>query len=326
MSMQWIVTGANGYLGGETAQGLFHMGKRVCGLAREGRSVSVLEEKGIHCDTYEKLTSVLAPGDIVVHCAGKVGSTGSLEEYLRINVDWSLALFDQAASGMASCFVYVSSVSALGYGNRPGGEALTESSAPRLVEGELYGKSKLQAELALQDRALKSSLRLVILRPGFIYGRRPFGSAQTWLRRGVVVDPNQRAPLVHVDSFINAVVGVGENPEAKGVFFNVDEEQPSLSELNALKIRYGLLRYSPWKIGTIGFWILTLCRNIVRFLQGRFETAPTSRAWADYLFRKRRLVYSTEKLRAAAGWSPAVTLREGLEGCAKWEKARNSDQ
>lgn len=313
MSKRWIITGANGYLGGELCKGLQRMGERVCGVARAGRSVTPLEELGIPCNTYEELASVLAPGDIVVHCAGKVGNTGHLDEFTRVNVDWTLSLFDQAAERGVSCFVYVSSVAALGYKNRPGDKVLDESSEPELVAGELYGRSKLLAEQALQKRVRSTETRLIILRSGLIYGRRPFASSQTWFRRGIVVDPDQRVPLVHIDSFLDAVAKVAENPEAKGLFFVVDEEQPMLRDLNALKMQHGILRYHPWCIGKVGFRLLCLCRAIARILRGRRGTVPTGYALAQYYFQTRRLIYSTEKLHKKVGWAPAVSLKNGMK-------------
>lgn len=315
MSKRWIITGANGYLGGELCKGLQRMGERVCGVARAGRSVTSLEELGIPCNTYEKLASVLAPGDIVVHCASKVSNTGHLDEFARVNVDWTLSLFDQAAERGVSCFVYVSSVAALGYKNRPGDKVLDESSEPELVAGELYGRSKLLAEQAIQKRARSTETCLIVLRPGLIYGRRSLGRNQTWLRRGVAIDSRQRVPLVHIESFLNAVVSAAETPEADGMFLVVDEEQPTLRDLNALKIRHGILRYHPWPGGRVGFWLLTAYRVVARSIRSRGGDIPKGHALAQYYFSTRRLRYSTEKLRKKVGWTPAVTLDDGLKDC-----------
>jgi nucleoside-diphosphate-sugar epimerase len=260
---------------------------------------------------------------VFVHCAGKVGNSGPWDEFVSVNRDWTESLFNRASECDVSCFIYVSSVAALGYKNRPGNKKLDESSSPVLVEGERYGRSKWLAEQVLQARAQDTSTRLVVLRPGLIYGRRPFGRSQTWLRRGFVVDPDQRIPLVHIDSFIEAVVRVSGHSEANGTFLVVDEEQPTLRDLNALKIQYDFLQFTPWRIGKVGFWLLWLLRSIVRLLRGRAGEVSIADAFAEYYFRTRRLRYSTRKLRSQAGWTPAVSLEEALK---EWQLPRSSEQ
>jgi nucleoside-diphosphate-sugar epimerase len=323
---RWIITGANGYVGGELCKGLRQQGGTVLALARTGRDLTHLEEMGISCHTYEDLPSILRGGEVFVHCAGKVGSDGAWDEFVSVNRDWTESLFHQASEAGVSCFIYVSSVAAFGYKNRPKIEMLDESSPPLLVEGERYGRIKLLAEKALWDCAQDASTRLIILRPGLIYGRRPFARSQTWLRRGFVIDPEQRVPLVHIDSFIEAVVRVAEHCEMHGVFLVVDEEQPTLRDLNAIKMRYGLSQFSPWRIGKMGFWLLWFLRSIVRLLRGCPGKISLADAFAEYYFHTRHLLYSTQKLRAQVGWAPAVSLEDALkERQLSGKSERNND-
>jgi UDP-glucose 4-epimerase len=323
MSKQWIVTGANGYLGGEVCKGLARRGERAVALARPERLLDGLAEAGIACYTYDEMSSILIKGDILVHCAGKVGSTGSWSEFESVNRDLSVSLFEQAVQGGASCFVYMSSVAAVGYSNRPGSGVLDETAEPRLLEGELYGRSKWLAEEALRERAKESATRLVILRPGSIYGQRALAKRQTWLRRGEIVDPGQRVPLVHIDSLLEALYLTATNPEAHGVYFVVDDEQPTLREFNTMKIQTSLMRYQPWPLGKAGFWLLAACRVAVRRLRGR--AVPNGHTRAQYCFYTRHLAYSTEKIRTETGWIPTVLMEDGLKSCmvATPEKERN---
>jgi nucleoside-diphosphate-sugar epimerase len=284
---------------------------------RQGRSRNSLEDLGISCKTYEELPAVLSKGDALVHCAGKVGSRGSWDEFARVNIEWATTIFDKATEHDVGCFVYVSSIAALGYRKRPEGEVLDESSSPDLVEGELYGRSKLLAEQMLISRARNTSTRLVILRPGLIYGRSPSNSIQTWLRRGIVIDPDQRVPLVHINNFVDAVALVGETHDAESIFFVVDKEQPTLRDLNSLKINLGIMKYHPWRIGKIGYWLLCLCQYVYRYLRGRSDSVQKGYAVAEYYFSTRHLLYSSDRLRNRVGWSQAVNLIDGLKDIRK---------
>ncbi|WP_193220172.1 NAD-dependent epimerase/dehydratase family protein [Desulfoluna spongiiphila] len=308
MNRRWIVTGANGYLGGQLCMALHRRGDSVVGVARAGRSVNNLEDTGILCVTYEALPSILSSGDIFVHCAGMVGNSGDLEAFEKVNSGWAMSLFALSQEHGVDCFIYISSVAALGYKNRPCDAVLDESALPMHVDGELYGRSKLLAEQTLSGSAVPNSTRLVILRPGLIYGRRPFSSSCSRFRRPVVVDQEQRVPLVHIDNFSEAVVKVALHPEAQGVFFVVDEEQPTLREFNSLKMRYGLMQYSPLNIGKAGFWLIWLLRGFVRTMRGRGVKHLKDEAFADYCFQTRRLFYNTEKLRSLTEWMPLEQL------------------
>ena len=316
---RWIVTACNGYLGGEVCRALA-ASRQVVGLARPGRDLGDLENLGVQCRTYEELPQILRPGDVLVHCAGKTGNSGPWEEFERTNVRFSEELYRRAAQGRASCFVYVSSVAAVGYRNRRGREVLDETDPPDLSDGEFYGRSKWAAERRLAGLSREDGMRLVILRPGLIYGRRPAGVPQTWLRRGWIVDPEERVPLVHVDSFLDSLTRVVESRGVRDTFFVVDAEQPTLNELNKLRIELGIIRYHPWRVGRLGFCVLYQVKDLLgRILGRRWPGQPGS--WKATLhFHSRRSRYSTDALRKACGWQPALPLAEGLARQAEGRK------
>jgi nucleoside-diphosphate-sugar epimerase len=89
MIQRWVITGANGYLGGQLCKGLCAKGDKVVGIARPGRSLAHLEACGVVCHGYEDLPAVLSSGDIFIHCAGKVGNLGRQDEFINVNRDWS---------------------------------------------------------------------------------------------------------------------------------------------------------------------------------------------------------------------------------------------
>lgn len=317
MTKRWVVTGSNGYLGNELCLQLNQHGEAVLALARAKRSSRELAQLGISCHSYEDLPEILARGDVLVHCAGKTGATGSWQDFASTNIDWTAGLFEQATQQQAACFVYISSIAALGYKNRQECDVVDESSPPDLCEGELYGRSKLLAEQMLQDRAENSSTRLVILRPGLIYGRRPIVCSQSWFRRGIIVEPLQRMPLVHINSVCDAILRVVMNPNISGVFIIVDDEQPTLHELNSVKLELGLLRYHPWNIGQIGFWIREGVRFIIRRSRSGNHRQYKEHLLSEYRFQTRRLRYSTNKLRTTTGWTPRMDLVGGLKTCGR---------
>lgn len=315
MAGRFVVTGANGYLGGEICLELKRCGHEPIGVARKGRNVERLRAAGISCHHYEQLSSVLSSGDTIGHCAGKVGSNRSWADFKAVNVDWTSALFKTAVAQEAGCFVYVSSVAAIGYKNRKCIDTVDETTTADLLPGELYGRSKLEAEENLLELAKPSSCRLVILRPGLIYGKRPFGRRQTWFHRGITFDSQQRMPLSHITNFVHAIEATVAHDNAKGVYFVVDEEQPSLARLNREMISQHLLQYPPWQLGTLGFWTIAAVRSMWRTLRRRSVCCGYTHA--QHAFATRRLKYSTKRLRSDTGWVPRISLQEGLETCTE---------
>ena len=321
MAQKWIITGANGYLGREICHYIHSSGENVLGLARSDKKLDALISNKIPCKTYEKVGSSISKSDVVVHCAGKVGNTGTWDDFVQINCNWSVSLYEQAQKNSASCFVYVSSVAALGYKNRLN-NTLDELSAPAHVQGEFYGRSKLLAEEILLEKAKNSMTRLIILRPGLIYGNRNLSIQQTWLKRGIVVDRKQRIPLIHINNFVDTMIKAVRHNNAHGIFFVVDEEQPEVRYLDELKIHYGLQKYHPWHIGKTGFCLLWILRGFYRSLRGRFNLSFKNQAIAEYYFQTRRLMYSTKKIDSVIGDASLVRLNDGLERERSFKNAK----
>ncbi|HOF87675.1 MAG TPA: NAD-dependent epimerase/dehydratase family protein, partial [Armatimonadota bacterium] len=253
----------------------------------------------------------IAGGDIVVHCAALTHGT-AWEAFERVNVSWTIELFAQAAA-RAAVFVQISSIAALGYANRPAPAVLDEQTPPQLLPGELYGRSKLAAEQALVRQAAGLPLRLLILRPGLIYGGRAPQSRPR--QRGLLVDPAQRVPLVHLDSVCDALWRMGDHPTLAGTFQVVDAEQPRLDELLALKLALGLIPALPRRIGPAGYRVLWALRR----LRQRRWPDPALLA-AELAHHCRQNTYSTTALRQATGWQPACGYVEG------WTRAAAAEQ
>jgi len=321
---RWIVTGCNGYLGGVLCQLLRRDGKSVIGVARNGRNVENLVEAGVECLTYEMLDEVIKPGDIIVHCAGKTGTTGSWDQFESINVRSSISLYQRAITGGAGCFFYVSSIASLGYVNRKNQTELNDESLPELHVGEFYGRSKLLAEENLQTMSHEVDTRLVILRPGLIYGRRPVKMQQKCWRRPMLMDRHERIPLCYVDNFYDALIKAAENLEANGKFLVVDDEQPTRNELDDIKIKLGVMQYRPWFVGKSAFMILLGIKAVMGRVRGQSQLSLGASVGAQVLFCGRHSRYCCSNLKNKTGWNPTVTMDEGWRRVAEVSKIQAS--
>jgi|AntAceMinimDraft_17_1070374.scaffolds.fasta_scaffold00759_4 nucleoside-diphosphate-sugar epimerase len=296
-----IITGCNGFTGYELCRSLAgHF--RVIGVARAGRDVSGLEKIGVKCITYEELQDFTGSVLALVHCAGKIGNTGKWEDFRKINVQWTKELYQLSGKIQAKYFVYISSIAALGYKNRYHQKPLKEDEQPILCRGELYGLSKLRAEEQLEDARISSNVRLVVLRPGFIYNRERLSRRQSWLKRGCIVDFDERIPLVHIQSLIDAVRNVIRAPDLSGIFHVVDDTQPTRRELTAFQLKHGLLIYRPWQIGFVGFSFLEVVRWVISKTGLKKMNLPVGFLRASSRFNLRKNIYSNIALQKACDW------------------------
>jgi nucleoside-diphosphate-sugar epimerase len=111
----------------------------------------------------------------IIHLAGKahdLKNVSSPEDYTLINHDLTVKLFKVFLQSKATKFVFVSSVKASADSVN---HVLTEEMAPAPLTA--YGKSKLQAEISIQNMLIKYNLKnpaiekkLYILRPCMIHG------------------------------------------------------------------------------------------------------------------------------------------------------------
>src|SRR6516162_11081800 len=99
MAQAYLVTGATGFIGGHVARSALERGHHVATIARPASDAKDLESAGvtiIRGDLLDQATvaKALDGADVIVHCAGKVGDRGALEEYRPVNVESLQALLD----------------------------------------------------------------------------------------------------------------------------------------------------------------------------------------------------------------------------------------
>jgi len=162
-----LVSGATGFIGRELCQQLAGCGASLVALSRRGGSL--FDGTATHAVDFvsQQLDARLLQGvEVVFHLAGIAHQQANDEAYERVNHMATLALAELAAAAGVKCFVYLSSVKAMG---PPGGGA-GRNEHQRAVPTDAYGLSKLRAEQDLQTRFSNSGMAVVILRPALVYG------------------------------------------------------------------------------------------------------------------------------------------------------------
>lgn len=308
--MNFLITGATGFVGSALCQLLEQSEHTVYGVVRSSHAVLPSSVKPILVSSIADLYDhpILSQIDVVIHLAARVHQMNDtaadpLSEFRAVNTEATKSLAIAAAAAGVKRFVYLSSIKVNGDGQA---SPYTERSTPQPADA--YGISKWEAECALNEIATTTNLEIVILRPPLVYGagvKANFLNLMKLVKTGIPLPlggiHNQRS-LVYVGNLVDAIVTCATHPQAAGQTFLVsDSTDVSTPEL-VRKISESMRK--PVRLMPISPVILT---NLARILG---KTATLDRLFGS-------LTIDSSKLRQTLNWQPPFTLEQGLEQTAR---------
>jgi len=323
-----LVTGASGFIGRRLSESFAAEGADVVGLMRAPNAITIA---GVRCVTTpdlldrESLRRALSGVETVVHLAAWVhshteGKSDLAIECRRLNVEGTRAVLEESVAAGVSRFVFISSVKAVAEHS----DAMLDETTPPRPSGP-YGETKLEAERLVRMIARRDGLHAPVLRLPLVYGP---GIKSNMLRlfsavsRGLPLplgSVRNRRSLVHVDNVIEAVRCVLRTPAAGDeTFFVSDGKDLSTPELirriaTALGTRALLLDVPVSALRAAGGTGYLLSR-ILRF----HYTSDSLNALIGSLF------VDISKLQQMTGYSPPVSIDEGLSQTAAWMRSRDT--
>ena len=312
-----LLTGASGFIGQALSRRVCADGYFMTTLSRDLLSTvgeSCAHQGGVN----EQARSLLVDQDCVVHLAARVHvmhvmhetTNNPLAEFRRVNVQGTLNLARQAAAAGVRRFVFISSVKVNGESTQTG-VPFTADDTPAPLDA--YGVSKREAEQGLRELGVQTGMEVVIIRPPLVYGpgvKANFAAMMRWLKRGVPLPlgaiHNQRS-LVAIDNLVDLILLCLTHPAAAHQTFLVsDGEDVSTT---ALLRRMGQAMGHPARLIPVPSGMLKLAGALV----GKSDVVQ-------------RLCGSVQvdiaKTRDILGWTPPVSLDEGLRRAAALSSQR----
>lgn len=302
-----MVTGATGFIGSGLAKRLKNRGGEVVTPVRSQHASdtgSVVGEIDGDTDWRDALKAV----DAVVHSAArahimKEGATDPLDEFRKINVEGTLNLARQAVEAGVRRFVYLSSIKVNGE-QTVKGSPFCEEDLP--APEDPYGISKLEAERGLQIIARETGMEVVIIRPPLVYGpgvKGNFASVIKLVAKGLPLPLgaiyNKRS-LVALDNLVDLIVTSIDHPSAGNEIFLVSDGE-DLSTSDLLR-RVAAAMGKPSRLIPVPASLLQFGATVVG-----------KKAMAQRLLGS--LQVDISKTRDVLGWTPPLSVDEGLRRC-----------
>lgn len=273
----------------------------------------VLHDRSTERETNDALQGV----QVVVHLAARVHvmidqAADPLQEFRRVNVDWTEQLARSAAGQGVRRFVYLSSVKVNGEQTLV---PFTEQDSPKPQDP--YGVSKWEAEQVLVRVSTQTGLETVVVRPPLVYGpgvRGNFLQLLNLLRRGIPLPlasiQNQRS-LVYLGNLVDALSRCIRDPRAAGqTYFVCDGEDLSTPELVKRLAAAMETKVSLWPCPTsLLYWM-----------------GPAAGKWGMIDRLVGSLQVNSSKIQAELDWHPPFAVDTGLSETAAWFRARTTDQ
>lgn len=320
--MRVLVTGAGGFVGHACCTVFTRDGMEVVAAVRHA-SRGLVASRVIEVGTVDHATDWSAALDgvtAVVHLIARTHArdattAAAAARYRSLNVDATVALAEQCRARGVRRFVFASSIKVNGEARLAPAHAVqpyraTDEPAPQ----DHYGRSKWQAEEALQAMARVGVFEPVILRPPLIYGpgqKANLSRLMQWIAAGrplPLAGVDNRRSLLYVDNFAAALGLAARGPWIGAQALPIADVEVSSSELaRAMADALG-----------VPLRLFACPALLVRAL----VVLPRTRPLVERLYGS--LVIDAGMARKALGWTPAVTLAQGMAETAAWMRRRRT--
>lgn len=240
--------------------------------------------------------------DIVFHLAGIAHRGADPGEHEAVNHRATLRLARQASAAGVGCFVFLSSVKAMGPPSSPGVRAEHDLAEP----GDAYGSSKRQAELDLLREFEGAPMSVVIIRPTLVYGPGAKGNLRQLARAvrwGLPRPPaGGRRSMVALDDLVDLLCLIARTPPVDGSYTWIACGPGSYSTRDL----YDLLRQAldrgrgrAW----LPRWAWVAAAGLVDTLGGQPAGFTYERLFGEEL-------YSNAAVRDGTAWQPGTRLED----------------
>ena len=321
-----LVTGATGFSGGVLARRLVAAGARVRAVARTTSSLDALRDlpiEWVRGEVFDEVTIARASEGIhfVFHLAAAYRTAARDDEYNRqVHVVSTQHLVRSARRQPDfQRFVHVSTIGVHGHIEHPPADENTPFNP-----GDVYQRTKAEAEIWLREQATALGVPFAIVRPSAIYGPGDTRLLKVFRFAAHGVFPvlgrgDTLYHLVHVEDLAEVLCLAAVHPDAAGEAFIAGDPAPvTMSRMvaiigEALGRRVRIIRLPAGPV----FLLADLCERVCRPLG---IEPPLHRRRVAFYTKDR--AFDTRKLRERLGYQCRYRPEDGLAQTARWYLAQ----
>lgn len=322
-----LITGATGFMGPALVESLLiHGFNNLRAFARPSSDTTALkvvaerhQDKGrvevVRGNLLSRQDCIAATRDVAIIFHLATGGDKSFPDAFMNSVVTTRNLLDAALYHKSlQRFVNVSSFAVYTNAQR---QVLDETSP---VDGkpqcgaDAYSFAKVKQDEIVSEYGKKYGIPYVIVRPGSV-----FGPGKTGMTGRVGIDSfglflhlggSNRIPFTYIDNCADAIVLSGVIKGVEGEVFNVvDDDLPSSRAFLRLYKRNVKKFPSLYVPGPVSYMLCWLWEKYSQWSEGQLPPVFNRRRWRSE-WKKTR--YSNDKLKSRLGWSPKVSMADGL--------------
>jgi nucleoside-diphosphate-sugar epimerase len=295
-----LVSGATGFIGRQLCLQLEEQGHLVIALSRRGDVLGNGEPTLALDLTVNDPDETLMRGvDVFFHLAGIAHQQGPKSAYEALNYRATERLATLASAAGVGCFIFLSSVKAMGSPTSLHMRSESECTIPT----DPYGLSKWHAECALRQAFSEDEMSVVILRPALVYGPDVKGNLQSFSRGvlwGLPRPPNRGArSMIAVEDLVALLCLIAQRPPVGFQLWIVCGAQSYSTQ-----VIYDLMRKASGKgmgIGWLPRWLWRLGAHVLDIVTGQRNGSTYEKLFGTELYSNAAVLAGTE-------WKPRVIL------------------
>jgi len=321
--MQYLITGATGFIGPYLIKKLIAQGHTCRCLVRPGSEEKVPASLGVEIITGditrpETLAGIAANTDRLLHLAtlGHMSNFTVTEKmFYAINVQGTRNVMQEALKSGVKKIVHCSSVAAMGICSKVPANEKTPCNPHHP-----YGRSKLEAEKQVLQMVSEEGLPAVITRFSMVYGpgdSRDILKLTRMVKKGMLPRVGNRpklTPLIHVKDAVDGLLLAAEKGRPGEIYLITNRQSEPFDRIR--KIIHDALDSKRPAIYVPEWATLAMATVVEKAFTWAGKSPPFSRKNIESTLADR--VFSVEKAVNELGFDPKIDPIEGLRDTVLW--------